>query len=72
MKRGIYTLIGFVLVVVGIVALVLSVVGVKLSFLVFIDKPGPTFGLVVRLMMIISGFVIAVLNTTNWKEEDQL
>ena len=70
MKKGVWSLIGFLLIIIGITALVLSVVGVQLSFLTWIDKPGKLIGFLVRLMMIMSGFIIIVLTRTDWQQEN--
>ena len=72
MKKGIYTLIGFLLFIIGGTALVLSLVGVKLSFLLWIDAAGGLIGFVIRIVMMIGGIVIAVLSTGNWQEDDEL
>ena len=72
MKKGIFTLIGFLLFIVGGTALVLSLVGVKLSFLLWIDAAGGLLGFIIRIVMMIGGIVIAVLSTGNWQEDDEL
>ena len=72
MKKGIFTLIGFLLFIIGGTALVLSLVGVKLSFLLWIDAAGGLLGFVIRIVMMIGGIVIAVLSTGNWQEDDEL
>ncbi len=72
MKRGIYTLIGFLLFIMGGTALVLSLVGLKLSFLLWIDAAGGLIGFMARIIMMIGGIVIAVLNTGNWREDEEL
>ena len=64
------TLIGFLLAGTGFLALSLSLVGVKLSFLTWIDAPGPLFGFVMRLLMIVAGFVIIYLAQSNFRGED--
>ena len=66
-NKGIITLVGFLLAGLGFLALVLSVVGVKLSFLAWIDKPGPLFGFVTRLVMIITGIIIVYLAQTDFE-----
>ncbi len=71
MKKGIWSLIGFLLIIIGITALVLSVVGVQLSFLTWIDKPGKLAGFLARLFMIMSGFIIIVLTRTDWRQENE-
>ena len=72
MKRGIYTLIGFLLFIMGGTALVLSLVGLKLSYLMWIDAGGGLIGFMIRIIMMIGGIVIAVLNTGNWREDEEL
>ncbi len=72
MKRGIYTLIGFLLFIMGGTALVLSLVGLKLSYLMWIDAAGGLIGFMIRIIMMIGGIVIAVLNTGNWREDEEL
>lgn len=67
--KGIITLIGFVIFLVGMSALVLSLVGVKLAFLTFIDKPSPMFGFLARLAMVLGGIVVIVLAQTDWQGE---
>ena len=69
MKKVIWTIIGFALLITGFYALILSLVGVKLSFLTFIDEPGALIGFVIRLLMIVAGFVILALINTNWTQE---
>lgn len=71
MKKNIFTIIGFSLFLFGMSALVLSLVGVKLSFLVFIDKGGAGLGLAIRLGMIIGGIIMALVAKTNWAAENE-
>lgn len=71
-NKGIITLVGFLLAGIGFLALVLSVVGVKLSFLTWIDRPGPLFGFVIRLVMIIAGIIIVYLAQTDFSGEEPL
>ena len=70
MSKAIYSLLGFLLIIIGFLALMLSLVGIQLSFLTWIDAPGRLFGFVVRLIMILGGVVLIVLTRTNWKEEE--
>ncbi len=72
MKKGIYTLIGFLLFIFGGTALVLSLVGLKLSFLLWIDAAGGLIGFMIRIIMMIGGIVIAVLNTGGWRDDEEL
>lgn len=68
-RRGLLSLLGFLLVVIGFLALVYSLVGLKLSFLVWIDMPGPLFGFVMKLLMVIVGFVLVYIDQTDFKGE---
>lgn len=69
-NRGWITLVGFLLTGTGFLALALSMVGLKLSFLTWIDAPGPLVGFLLRLIMIVSGIVIIYLAQTDFKGED--
>lgn len=69
--KGLFTLIGFLIFLIGMSALVLSLVGVKLSFLTFIDQPSPMIGFLIRLVMVFGGIIIIVLAQTDWQKERQ-
>lgn len=68
--RVVITTIGFLLAGVGFLALVLSIVGVKLSYLVWLDRPGALFGFVARLVMIIAGFILVYVGKTDLEQEE--
>ncbi len=68
-KRGLLSLLGFLLVVIGFLALVYSLVGLKIAFLVWLDLPGPLFGFVMKLVMVILGFVLVYIDQTDFKGE---
>ncbi len=68
-QKDITAVIGFLLLLFGMLALVLSLVSVQLSFLTFIDGQGRLFGFVIRLLMVIIGIVLMILSRTNWRED---
>ena len=70
-NKALFTTIGFILFILGSSALVLSLVGVKLSFLVWLDAAGALAGFVARIVMMISGIVLATLANTNWEDEEE-
>jgi hypothetical protein len=70
MKKSYYTAIGFLLFLLGSTSLILSITGVQLTILVWMDAFGGLVGFLLRLLMIVSGIVIAALSTTNWQEEN--
>ncbi len=71
-RRSLYFILGFALAGSGLYALILSLVGVRLSYLVWIDAGGPLLGLLGRLALIMTGAVVIVLGMTNWKREQAL
>jgi hypothetical protein len=70
MKKAAWITLGFLLFILGFTALVLSLVGVKFSFLVWLDYPGPLFGFLMRVLMIIIGIVVVYMTTTDWRDEE--
>lgn len=66
--KGFWSIIGFVLIMVGFSALALMLIGVQLSFLTWLDAPGRLIGFLLRIAMIIGGIVIIVLTRSNWKD----
>ncbi len=64
MTRNHATLIGFLIFFFGVLSLILSMVNLQLSMLTFIDKPGRTFGLIVRLLMVFGGMIIMYVSKT--------
>jgi hypothetical protein len=69
MNKNLQTIVGFLLVVFGFSALVLSFVGLQLSFLTWLNFAGPGFGLVLKLLMLLGGFVLVYLAKTDFKGE---
>jgi len=72
MSKTATTIIGFLLFIVGGLALVLSLIGVQLSYLTWIDEPSRLLGFVIRLLMILAGIVMVVLARTDWREDEEM
>jgi len=70
-NKGIFALIGFVLAGLGFLSIILSMIGLKFYFLTWIDAPGSLFGFVVKIVMILAGFVIIYLSLSNNGAEDE-
>ncbi len=70
MKKAAWVSVGFLFFILGFSALVLSMVGVKLSFLAWLDYPGALFGFLMKIFIVILGIVIVYMTTTNWREEE--
>jgi membrane-bound ClpP family serine protease len=65
-NKGWLTLLGFLLAGTGFLALILSLVGLNLAFLTWIDLPGPLFGLIARIAIILVGMILIYLSQTNF------
>ena len=64
MTRSIITTLGFLLSGTGILSLIYKVIGLQLSFLVWIDAFGSLIGLIIRLIFIFGGLVMIYLSRT--------
>lgn len=64
------TIIGAILFLLGTYALVLSIVSIQVSFLTWLDNWGGLVGLILRLVMIITGLILAVIASGNFSGED--
>jgi len=62
MNKTTLTIIGFLLLMLGVISLVLTLVGVQLSYLLWIDAMGKGIGFVLRLIMVLTGVVMIVLS----------
>jgi len=74
MKRKFFTakdilvFVGFLLFLIGMTSISLSLIGLKYSFLVWIDK-NPQLGFLAKVGMIIAGIILVVLARTDWNQE---
>ncbi len=67
--RGLLQLLSFALFIFGFTALVMMLLGLNWSFLTWIDAFGRTIGLVLRLLMIMTGIVLFLATNTDWEKE---
>lgn len=68
--RGITALLGFALLAIGLIAIVLTLVGIKLAFLLWMDKLPVPFGFLSKIIMMLAGFVILYLALMDPEKED--
>lgn len=71
MKKAAWVTFGFLMFILGMVSLVLSLVGLKLAFLTWIDAPGAVFGFIFRILMIVGGVVVVYLSVTDWRNQNE-
>ena len=68
-NKGLWSLLAFLLVVLGISSVVMQMVGVQWVFLNFLEIPGRLFAFIVKVLMVFSGIVLFVLANTDWDRE---
>jgi membrane-bound ClpP family serine protease len=68
-NKGLWRLLGFLLLVFGITSVVLQMVGTQWVFLTFLEIPGRLFAFVVKVLMILGGVLITVFANTDWDRE---
>gem|GEM_PF-464965 len=67
--KNFWIVLGLFLIVVGITALALQLVGAQWAFLQFLEKPGRLFSFVAKILMVMAGFVVLALANTDWERE---
>ncbi len=72
MPKGLWTLIGFIFFAIGILSMVLAVIGAKFTFLTWIDAFGASAGLIIRLLLILTGAIIMVVSLSDFKGEQEI
>lgn len=70
-NSSLMTLMGFILLILGILSLVLSITGLQFQFLLWMDYFGFGIGFLLRILMILGGFVIIYLSKFNWEDNDK-
>jgi len=64
--KNLLTILGFLLVITGFLSMIVSVVGLKFSFLLFLESWGSLVGFVLKLLIIMIGFILTYLGQTNF------
>ncbi len=61
---------GFLLFLYGFLAIILQFIGIQFIFLTWIDLGGNLLGFVIRLLMVISGIVLAAWGSIDIEQEE--
>ncbi len=69
MNKTLLTVAGFFLFTFGFLSLVLSMIGVQLAFLAWLDKIGALFAFIIRILMVLAGIILVALAQTDWARE---
>ncbi len=63
-------IIGFVLAGVGFFSLIISLVGVSLTYLSWLNNYGSGFAFAVKIAMTVFGFALLYIGATDWSKEE--
>ena len=66
-KKDLYTLIGFLMFVIGLTSIIFNIVGVEWVILKWLSHFNAMFGFLLKLLMVVGGLVIIYLNKVNWR-----
>ena len=69
-NRGMLTIIGFIFFIIGFTSLFLMMIGIQYSFLTWIDTLGKLPGFLIRLALIIGGFIMVAADGIEWGSEE--
>lgn len=69
-NKGLFTLVGMVLIGIGFLAIMLNMIGLRFEFLTWIDNFGRFAGFLIRIAFIVVGFVIIAVAQTNFEQEE--
>lgn len=67
-RKGLWSIIGFLLMGFGFMSLIFSMVGMQFSFMQWMDAGGRMIGFLLRLLMIIAGIIILYIVNTDFEE----
>lgn len=70
MKKGYVTIIGFLLFLGGFMAIMLTLVGLQLTFLSWIHSFGTGISIIIKLVMVFGGLIIMYISKMPPEEED--
>ncbi len=69
MKKAIMITAGFLLVGLGLLSLMLMLLGGRFTYLRWLDYWGPLAGFVLKLLMVLAGFLLIFLSGIDWEKE---
>ncbi len=71
-NKALWTTVGFLLIIIGFLALAMSMVGLKFAFLQWMDLLGGLGSFITKLVMVLGGFVLVYMAQTDlYQGEDE-
>jgi hypothetical protein len=71
MKKTSWIILGFLFFIIGFTSLVLSMIGLQLSYLAWMDQMGGLPSFLVKILMVVAGIVIVYLSYSDWRSEEE-
>jgi len=71
MDKPIVTVIGYVLILLGFLAVILSMIGLRLKFLAFLEFGGPLIAFIIKMCMIMVGFILMYISKTIARDREE-
>jgi len=64
-KKGYLTLLGFLFFFLGFLSIILGMIGVQFQFMTWMDRWGGSYGFVGRILLILIGFILIIMDQTS-------
>jgi hypothetical protein len=68
-NKGIWTLVGFLFVILGLTSLIMELIGFQWAFLTFLQFGGRLLGFILKILMVMGGFLTIFFTRTDWEQE---
>lgn len=68
-NKGLLTLLGYLLFILGVTSIVMELVGTHWYFLGWLERTGRLFAFVLKILMIMAGVLLIVFSRTDWERE---
>lgn len=69
-NKALWTTVGFLLILIGFLALAMSMVGLKFAFLQWMDLLGGLGSFITKLVMVLGGFVLVYMAQTDLSQAE--
>lgn len=70
-SKNLMSTLGFLFFILGFISLALSLIGLQFQFLLWMDHFGSGAGFLLRILMILAGFILIYLARFNWEENEK-
>lgn len=68
-NKGLWLLLGYLLLTLGVTSIVMELVGTHWYFLGWLEKAGRLTAFILKILMVMAGILIIVFARTDWEKE---